>query len=229
MVNEEFVTLLKQIDVELTPEQLAQFDLYADLLVEWNQKFNLTAITDRDGIFIRHFYDCLLLKRDFREEDTLCDIGTGAGFPGIVLKIVYPQLHVFLMEPTGKKCLFLQEAINRLKLQNIEVLNCRREEYKDRQFTYTTARAVSRLNILSELCLPLTEVNGHFIAMKGSQGLEELKEAENAIRKLGGKLCDNAHLTLPDESERYIIDIEKVRETPAGYPRRYALIKKKPL
>ena len=229
MVNEEFVTLRKQIDVELTPEQIAQFDLYADLLVEWNQKFNLTAITDRDGIFIRHFYDCLLLKRDFTAEDTLCDVGTGAGFPGIVLKIIYPQLHVFLMEPIGKKCTFLQEAISQLKLDEIEMLNCRREEYKDRKFTYTTARAVSRLNILSELCLPLTEVNGHFIAMKGSRAPEELKEAENAIRKLGGTLCNNEHLTLPDESERYIIDIKKIKDTPSGYPRRYALIKKKPL
>ena len=182
----DFEALLRNINITLTTEQLAQFDLYASLLVEWNEKFNLTAITDRDDIFVKHFYDSLLLQAPFTDSDTLCDIGSGAGFPGIPLKIVYPQLKVFLMEPTGKRCLFLNEVISQLKLTDIEVLNCRAEEYKEKKFTYTTARAVSRLNILSELCLPLTEVNGHFIAMKGSQGHDELKEAANAIKKLGG-------------------------------------------
>lgn len=225
----DFETLLKEINISLNTEQLAQFDLYASLLVDWNEKFNLTAITDREDIFIKHFYDSLLLQAPFTEADTLCDVGSGAGFPGIPLKIVYPQLKVSLMEPTGKRCTFLNEVINQLKLTDIEVLNCRAEDYKEKKFTYTTARAVSRLNILSELCLPLTEVNGHFIAMKGSQGHQELKEAANAIRKLGGNVKEVRKIMLPDQQERILIDIEKVRETPAVYPRRYAQIKKKPL
>ncbi|MBR2745313.1 MAG: 16S rRNA (guanine(527)-N(7))-methyltransferase RsmG [Erysipelotrichaceae bacterium] len=225
----DFEALLRNINITLTTEQLAQFDLYASLLVEWNEKFNLTAITDREGIFIKHFYDSLLLQAPFKNTDTLCDIGSGAGFPGIPLKIAYPQLKVSLMEPTGKRCVFLNEVINQLKLTDIEVLNYRAEEYKEKKFTYTTARAVSRLNILSELCLPLTEVNGHFIAMKGSQGHDELKEAANAIKKLGGSVREVKEIMLPDQQERILIDIEKVIETPAGYPRRYAQIKKKPL
>ncbi len=225
----DFEALLRNINITLTTEQLAQFDLYASLLVEWNEKFNLTAITDREGIFVKHFYDSLLLQAPFKDTDTLCDVGSGAGFPGIPLKIAYPQLKVSLMEPTGKRCVFLNEVISQLKLTDIEVLNCRAEEYKEKKFTYTTARAVSRLNILSELCLPLTEVNGHFIAMKGSQGHDELKEAANAIKKLGGSVREVKEIMLPDQQERILIDIEKVRETPAGYPRRYAQIKKKPL
>lgn len=225
----DFEALLRNINITLTTEQLAQFDLYASLLVEWNEKFNLTAITDREGIFIKHFYDSLLLQAPFKNTDTLCDIGSGAGFPGIPLKIAYPQLKVSLMEPTGKRCVFLNEVINQLKLTDIEVLNYRAEEYKEKKFTYTTARAVSRLNILSELCLPLTEVNGHFIAMKGSQVHDELKEAANAIKKLGGSVREVKEIMLPDQQERILIDIEKVIETPAGYPRRYAQIKKKPL
>ncbi|MBR2545388.1 MAG: 16S rRNA (guanine(527)-N(7))-methyltransferase RsmG [Erysipelotrichaceae bacterium] len=225
----DFEALLRNINITLTTEQLAQFDLYASLLVEWNEKFNLTAITDREGIFVKHFYDSLLLQASFKDTDTLCDVGSGAGFPGIPLKIAYPQLKVSLMEPTGKRCVFLNEVISQLKLTDIEVLNCRAEEYKEKKFTYTTARAVSRLNILSELCLPLTEVNGHFIAMKGSQGHDELKEAANAIKKLGGSVREVKEIMLPDQQERILIDIEKVRETPAGYPRRYAQIKKKPL
>ena len=225
----DFEALLRNINITLTTEQLAQFDLYASLLVEWNEKFNLTAITDREGIFVKHFYDSLLLQAPFKDTDTLCDVGSGAGFPGIPLKIAYPHLKVSLMEPTGKRCVFLNEVISQLKLTDIEVLNCRAEEYKEKKFAYTTARAVSRLNILSELCLPLTEVNGHFIAMKGSQGHDELKEAANAIKKLGGSVREVKEIMLPDQQERILIDIEKVRETPAGYPRRYAQIKKKPL
>ena len=225
----DFEVLLKEINISLNTEQLAQFDLYASLLVEWNERFNLTAITEREDIFVKHFYDSLLLQKTFTDNDTLCDIGSGAGFPGIPLKIVYPQLKVSLMEPTGKRCTFLNEVITQLKLTDIEVLNCRAEDYREKKFTYTTARAVSRLNILTELCLPLTEVNGHFIAMKGSQGHEELKEASNAIRKLGGCVKEVKEIMLPDQQERILINIEKVRETPAGYPRRYAQIKKKPL
>ena len=133
------------------------------------------------------------------------------------------------MEPTGKKCTFLAEVIRQLDLKDIDILNCRREEYKENKFDYTTARGVSRLNILSELCLPLTKVHGHFLAMKGSQGDQELEEAANAIKKLGGELCRKEYINLESEGERVIIDIEKVRETPAIYPRRYAMIKKKPL
>ena len=225
----DFKALMEQFGITLTDEQTAQFDLYANLLIEWNQRFNLTAITDKEGIYVKHFLDSLLLKRDFKDGDTLCDIGSGAGFPGIPLKIVYPQLHVYLMEPTGKKCTFLAEVIRQLNLRDIEILNCRREEYKENKFDYITARGVSRLNILSELCLPLTKVHGHFLAMKGSQGDQELEEAANAIKKLGGELCRKEYINLESEGERVIIDIEKVRETPAIYPRRYAMIKKKPL
>ena len=214
--------------VDLNDRQNEQFEQYYRLLKEWNEKFNLTAITERDDVFMRHFYDSLLLLEFITPEATLADIGTGAGFPGIPLKIALPELQVTLVEATDKKCRFLNEVISQLELSGIETVNARAEEYKG-QYDYVTARAVAALNILAELCLPLVKVGGHFLAMKGPKAGEELDEAHKAIKKLGGTVDSFQKVTLPTGDVRIIIDIRKERETPPGYPRRYAQIKKKPL
>ena len=214
---------------KLTQVQRDQFSRYCDLLVEWNEKINLTTITQRDDIYLKHFYDSVILDELYDLKGSLCDVGSGAGFPGIPLKIVKPELDVVLMEPIKKRCVFLETVIKELGLKGITVINARAEDYKERRFDYTTARAVAALNILCELCLPLTKKGGHFLAMKSVKAHEELEEAQNAIRILGGKVFETREITLSGEMNRVIINIEKIKGTPAGYPRRYALIKKKPL
>ena len=213
----------------LTQVQRDQFSRYCDLLIEWNEKINLTTITDRNDIYLKHFYDSVILDELYDLRGSLCDIGSGAGFPGIPLKIVKPELNVVLMEPIKKRCVFLETVIKELKLEGITVVNTRAEDYKEQRFDYTTARAVAALNILSELCLPLTRKGGHFLAMKSVKAQEELESAQNAIKILGGKVLETKEITLSGDIHRVIIDIEKVKGTPAGYPRRYASIKKKPL
>ena len=214
---------------DLSDLQKEQFSRYYDLLVEWNEKINLTTITERDDVYLKHFYDSVLLNELFPLSGTFCDVGTGAGFPGIPLKIVNPDLQVFLMEPIKKRCNFLEEVIRELGLTGITVLNVRAEEYKEQRFDFTAARAVASLNILAELCLPLTKVNGHFLAMKASKAHEELEEARQAINILGGTVNDIKEITLGENMSRVIIDVQKTKSTPSGYPRRYAQIKKKPL
>lgn len=214
--------------VSLDEKQSAQFERYYQLLKEWNEKFNLTAITEREDVYLLHFYDSLLVADHIENEATLIDVGTGAGFPGIPLKIARPDLKVTLLEATDKKCHFLKKVIDELKLTEIEVINARAEEYQG-HYDYVTARAVASLNILAELCLPLAKTGGHFLAMKGPRGQEELVQAKNAIRKMGGSVQTFRENKLPNGDVRVIIDILKEKDTPKGYPRRYAQIKKKPL
>jgi len=213
----------------LTDVQREQFSRYYELLREWNEKINLTTITEKKDVYLKHFYDSVILDELYDLRGSLCDVGSGAGFPGIPLKIVKPELSVVLMEPIKKRCVFLETVIRELHLEGISVVNARAEEYKGQKFDYTTARAVAALNILAELCLPLTKKDGHFLAMKASKAAEELETAQNAIKILGGKVAETREITLSDDISRVIINIEKVKGTPAGYPRRYALIKKKPL
>ena len=220
--------LFNELNLTLSQHQLEQFEKYYELLVQWNEKFNLTAITDEEGVYIKHFYDSLLLT-NYQLEGSLCDVGSGAGFPGIPLKIVYPELAVTLIEPTGKRCTFLNEVISQLDLQNIEVINMRSEDYHEKAFDFVTARAVAQLNILCELCLPLVSIGGRFLAMKGPNAFEEVEAAHNAITKLGGKLESIDEYLLPNGDKRMIVNILKEKETPAGYPRSYSRIKKKPL
>ena len=226
----ELKELLQHHEMSLNDRQLEQLVLFADLLIEWNEKFNLTAITDRQEIYLKHFADCLLLN-NYPLGRSLADVGTGAGFPAIVLKISNPDLHVTMLEPNNKKITFLNEVISRLGLKDIEAVNQRSEDYARSHyecFDTVTSRAVASLNILSELCLPLVKTGGHFLAMKGPRGIEELQESENALTRLSGEVLSTDSFAL-DDQQRLIIDIIKKAPTNRRYPRNYSQIKKKPL
>ncbi|MBR3364809.1 MAG: 16S rRNA (guanine(527)-N(7))-methyltransferase RsmG [Solobacterium sp.] len=224
-------TTAKDNGIILSDELLEQLRAYMDLLIAWNEKFNLTAITEPEEIIAKHFWDSIIPLTLYPVEGKIADVGTGAGFPGLVWKIVRPELSVSLIEPTGKRCTFLKETVNVLHLQGVEIFNVRSEEHvKDRREYYdvVTARAVANLRVLSELCLPLVKTGGSFIAMKGSRGNEELQEASSAIHTLGGGKPESHTVSLADE-ERINILIPKVSATPLKYPRNYGQIKKKPL
>ena len=226
----ELRDLLLKHNMPITDRQLQQLELFADLLIQWNERFNLTAITERQEIYLKHFADCLLLNR-YPLGSRLVDVGTGAGFPAVVLKISNPDLQVTMLEPNNKKVTFLNEVIAQLQLQGIEAVGQRSEDYaRDHyeSFDVVTSRAVAALNVLSELCLPLVRVGGHFLAMKGPRGPEELQESANALRKLGGRAVAVDSYQL-DEQSRLIIDIIKTEATNRKYPRNYSQIKKKPL
>lgn len=234
MNKEEFIKELMKIGVFLTEEQLKKIDIYCQYLLEYNSHTNLTAIKEPNQVYLKHFYDSLTLVKaiDLKQYSTLLDIGTGAGFPGMVLKIVYPHLEVTLLDSNNKKINFLQELTMKLGLTNIHFYHGRAEDFcqKNREkFDVVTARAVSNMTTLSELCLPLTKINGYFIAMKGSNK-EEITTASSAIQKLGGTIEECFNFLLPiEESERNIIKIFKERQTPKEFPRRYEKIIKNPL
>ncbi len=223
--------LLLNAGFTIGDQQAAQFEKYADLLIEWNQKFNLTAITDREEIYVKHFLDCLLLTK-YNLHGKIADVGTGAGFPGIVLKIYDPDLDITLIEPNGKKITFLNVVINELQLTGIKAVKERSEDYAKKhleEFDFVTSRAVASLNILSELCLPLVKVRGHFLPMKGPKAPSELEEANNALKQLSSSCLSSQEYTLADQSSRIILDIVKNDHISAKYPRNYSQIKKKPL
>ncbi|NMB18855.1 MAG: 16S rRNA (guanine(527)-N(7))-methyltransferase RsmG [Erysipelothrix sp.] len=209
-----------------------KFDIYKNHLQEVNKVLNLTAITDDEGIYLKHFYDSLLIEKHIPKNASLCDIGSGAGFPGLVLAIARPDLKVTLVEPTLKRCNFLNEVIELLDLNNVIVLNERAEDlandYRE-EFDVVTARAVAYLDILSELCLPLVKPGGLFVAMKGAKGIEELNISKNAIRILGGNVQVIDELYDEDLGSRINIVVDKTANTPGKYPRNYGRIKKTPL
>lgn len=218
--------------VKMSDEQLSQFDSYARFLVEYNEKINLTAITEYSEIVEKHFYDSLLLSKYRKMEGTLVDVGTGAGFPGVVLKIAYPELKVKLIEPLHKRCVFLNELIERLGLKDIEVLNVRAEDYSKNHreaFDFVTARAVTNLNALIELCGAMVKLDGCFIALRGKDGLSEIENAAHAINSMGFEVEDTFNDSLSDGSLRVISFFRKRRKTSNKYPRSYSLIKKGPI
>lgn len=209
--------------------------IYYEMLYETSKVMNLTTIVELEEAYIKHFYDSLLMSKvvDLTKELKLADIGTGAGFPGLVIKIVYPNLKVTLIEPIGKRCKFLQSVIDRLELKDIYVINERAEDavkkYRE-SFDIVTARAVASLNILSEICVPFVKTNGLFIALKGSSYQEEIDNACRAVGKLKVKLTKKVLLELPLKlGERSILVYKKTESTPDIYPRLYAKIKKNPL
>ena len=206
--------------------------IYYEMLYETSKVMNLTTIVELEEAYIKHFYDSLLMSKvvDLTKELKLADIGTGAGFPGLVIKIVYPNLKVTLIEPIGKRCKFLQSVIDRLELKDIYVINERAEDavkkYRE-SFDIVTARAVASLNILSEICVPFVKINGLFIALKGSSYQEEIDNACQAVGKLKVKLTKKVLLELPLKlGERSILVYKKTESTPNIYPRLYAKIKK---
>lgn len=220
-------------NIALSPAQLDQLDRYAEILVSYNEKVNLTAITSPKGIEDRHFTDSLLFAAQPEVQGKMVDVGTGAGFPGIVAKIYKPELQMTLMEPTGKRVDFLKYACAELGLTGVEFAKERAEEAARKiwreQFDIASARAVAALPVLSEYCLPLVKVGGVFIAMKGPEADAEAKAAANALKKLGGKYRETRQFTLPDGSARGLVVCEKISQTSTVYPRNGGKIAKKPL
>lgn len=234
MNQETFIKSLEEQNIHLNEKQCHQFLRYYELLVEWNEKMNLTSITKKEDVYLKHFYDSLTLAFYHPlTNESICDIGAGAGFPSIPLKIAFPHIKVTIVDSLNKRITFLNHLIKELELDNVQAFAARAEEYAldhRERFDIVSARAVARLNILDELCLPLTKVGGYFITLKGAQGEQELKECGNGIKKLGGKVERIEKFTLPDhEDQRVNIYIKKEISTPKGYPRMFAKIKKSPL
>lgn len=221
------------LGIALTGPMLDALNQYAEILVEYNQKVNLTAITDPEGIEDKHFADSLLLANLPETAGKLVDVGTGAGFPGVVAKIFKPELKLTLMEPTGKRVEFLKYVCAQLGLSGVEFAKERAEEAARKvwreQFDVATARGVAALPMLSEYCLPLVKVGGVFLAMKGPGAAEELAESGAALKKLGGKGSGVAEFHLPGGDVRNIIRIKKISQTPPVYPRNGGKIAKSPL
>ena len=233
MTNEEFYKKLKEIKIELNSLQKEQFENYYKFLKEYNNHTNITAITNKEDVYLKHFYDSALLATtiDFNKVTNLLDIGCGAGFPGIVIKILYPNINLTLLDSNNKKTKFCECIIKELSLKDVEIINKRAEDYienKREYFDVVTARAVKNLNILNELAIPYVKLNGYFIAMKSSID-NELKESMNGINILGAKYIKTISITEDILGLRNFVIIEKLKETEKNYPRNYNNIIKKPL
>ena len=231
MTKEELYLELEKLGINLTDKQKEQLEIYKDFLIEYNKHTNLTRIIDENDIYLKHFYDSLTIVKyiDLSNKNTLLDIGTGAGFPGMVLKIVYPNLDVTLLDSNNKKITFLKQLSEKLNI-NINAIQARSEEYikeKREYFDVVTSRAMANLRVLLELSIPYVKINGNFIAMKANAS-EELKEAGNTHEKLGAKLSSIQEFELIKEnSKRTIIVYDKTSNTDTKYPRKYDIIIKK--
>ena len=234
MNKENFVNEVKKIGIELTEEQIKKLVIYCDFLLKQNEVVNLTAIKDEEGVYLKHFYDSLTVAKELIDTDgkSLLDVGTGAGFPGMVLKILFPTLKVSLLDANNKKITFLQQLAEMLEIKDITFIHQRAEEHfaiVGSSYDYVVARAVANLSVLAELCMPLVTQGGYFISMKG-QLEEEIENGTYAITELGGNIENISTFSLPIEnSTRNIIKIKKEKETPSQYPRRYDKIVKNPL
>ena len=234
MDKKEFLEALKELNIQLTNKQIEQLDKYYQFLVEWNKVMNLTGITEEKEVYLKHFYDSLTISRiiDLTKERTLCDIGTGAGFPGMVLKIVFPNLKITLVDSLQKRITFLNEIVNQLNLENIELVHSRAEDFAKsnrEKYDIVTARAVAPINILIEYCLPLIRVGKYFIPMKGNIS-REINLLDSSLNKIDGILLKRDEFLLPKEgSNRSLLLITKKNPTSKKYPRNPKEIKNKPL
>ena len=226
---------LNEFNIEISDYQLEKFNRYMKLLLEWNEKVNLTAIVEPDEVKIKHFLDSLTVLKYIKNEDKVIDIGTGAGFPGIPLKIMEPDTKITLLDSLNKRINFLNIVIEELGLKNIEAIHGRAEEFARNKlyrekYDVAVSRAVANLSTLTEYMLPFVKVGGRCICMKGANVKEELDKAKNAIQELGGKIdkIDNFYLSNND-NERNIIIIKKVKETKSKYPRKAGVPSKEPL
>lgn len=226
---EKFKTMVKDLGIELNEEQLDQFDTYYRELVEWNKKINLTAITDLEGVYTKHFYDSLTMNKavDFHSQ-TLLDVGSGAGFPSIPLKIVYPDLDVTIVDSLNKRIVFLKELTKKLNVK-ATLIHGRVEELDTRNhYDIVTARAVANLRVLGELCIPFVKKDGLFISFKGPKYIEELKLCDNLLSKLNTTVENVIEYHVGD-SFRALLIFKKEKESALKYPRRFGFIKSNPL
>ncbi|WP_343311184.1 16S rRNA (guanine(527)-N(7))-methyltransferase RsmG [Bacillus atrophaeus] len=234
---EEFTSGLAEKGISLSSRQLEQFELYYEMLVEWNEKINLTSITEKKEVYLKHFYDSITAAFyvDFKQVNTICDVGAGAGFPSLPIKICFPHLQVSIVDSLNKRITFLEKLAEALQLENTSFYHDRAETFGQRQdlresYDIVTARAVARLSVLSELCLPLVKKNGLFVALKAASAEEELKAGKKAIATLGGELEQVHSFKLPlEESDRNIIVMRKKKNTPKKYPRKPGTPNKSPI
>ena len=229
-------TSAEKMGIELSQNQLEKFDLYKKLLLEWNEKMNLTAITDDEGIAIKHFADSIsVLPLIENKNASLIDVGTGAGFPGIPLKIANDGFKVTLLDSLNKRITFLEEVKKELGITNLECIHSRAEDGGRNtdlreKFDYCVSRAVAKLSVLSEYCMPFVAVGGYFISLKGPDAAEELTEAQKAISVLGGKVEKVVEITIPESDLKHCaVVIKKIKSTPKAYPRKAGTAAKKPL
>lgn len=234
MTENNFVENVKKLGIEINDKQLKQLEKYYKLLIDWNEKINLTGITKKEDVYLKHFYDSLTMQKivNLYNVETLCDVGTGAGFPGLVLKIMFPNLKITLIDALNKRINFLNDVIEKLELKDIETIHSRSEDYalKNREkFDVVTARAVASLPVLMELCVPLVKEQGYFIPLKANITEEKIL-SKNAISKLYLKEVDEIKFILPvEESNRCLVKYLKEKKTDKKYPRKFSEIKKRTL
>ena len=237
MKPETFYNLLAEQNLPLSDQQKKQFERYFELLIEWNEKINLTAIIDKEEVYLKHFYDSIApILQDLIPSSNikLLDIGAGAGFPSLPMKILYPQLNVTIIDSLNKRINFLKLLAQELDLDDVHFYHGRAEDFaQDKnfraQYDFVTARAVARMQVLSELTIPYLKVGGKLLALKASNAPEELLKAKNALNLLFSKVEDNLNYALPNGDPRYITVVEKKKETPNKYPRKAGMPNKRPL
>lgn len=231
----KFKELVSKLNIELSEDKIEQFFIYKDILKEWNEKINLTSIVDDNEILIKHFTDSLTIEKYVPQNASVIDVGTGAGFPGIPLKIARPDIELVLLDSLNKRINFLNEVIDKLDLKNIETIHSRAEDLAKKaehreKYDLCVSRAVANLTTLSEYCLPFVNKGGYFVSYKSEKLDEEIKEAEFAINLLGGKKCKQINFTLPEtDNIRNFAIIQKIKNTPKKYPRSGAKPSKEPL
>lgn len=227
----------KELGINLNENQIKQFMMYKNLLLEWNEKINLTAITEDRDIIQKHFVDCVSIasKIDIPSGATVIDVGTGAGFPGIPVKIAFPDIEITLLDSLNKRINFLQEVVSSLGLENVNCVHSRAEdggqngEYRE-QYDMCISRAVANLAVLSEYCLPFVKVGGTFVSLKGPDVKEELEESKKALEKLGGEVIGVEKIDIPKSDITHsLVIIKKVRQTPKAYPRKAGKVTKNPI
>ena len=234
-IEQKFIERCKKIDIDITKEQLNLFKEYKDLLLEWNQKINLTSITEENEIMLKHYIDSLECIKYVKESSSLIDVGTGAGFPGIPIKIINNNIKLTLLDSLNKRINYLSEVINNLNLSEVNCIHGRAEEvginpeYREK-FDIATARAVANLNVLVEYCLSFVKIGGIFICMKGPECKDEIENSQKAIKILGGEIEKIDEFRLPDSNiERTLIIIRKIKEMPKQYPRNAGKPAKEPI
>lgn len=233
--NEGLLEKASTMGVRFSVEQMDKFYKYMNLLIEWNEKINLTAIIEPNEIILKHFIDSITILKDIKDGSIVVDVGTGAGFPGIPLSIMNPTLKITLVDSLNKRLIFLQEVINELDLKNVELVHARAEEFgrnkKYREkFDVATSRAVANLATLSEYLLPLVKINGKAISMKAGNASQEIEDAKKAIKTLGGNINNIEEFNLPQSDiGRTIIIIDKISGTPEKYPRKPGTPAKEPI